>query len=997
MQTGTFEHVPSRRGSSACAVFAGAFLLVWVGAGLMSGAAASTPPRLTGPVYADYAAELRESTPRSDGINHVDTPALIQKLLAGNIKTYAFLIWHQPTDWDDFRLEFLPAAQAAQLNVWLYLTPPSENNPPTGYVPYGTDYVTWATETAKLAQQYPVLKALAIDDFYGNQTFFTPFYVSTMMHAAHAWCTNLIFVPVNYDLSHSRNNPTRVISPAFANNYGPYCGGVIFPYLNWTNMNDFSDEAAQIANNSEILNGKLSQFVAVFPANRPSQAGNFAALIQTLTNMAGFPDTPFPFQFRLSDSYSGPTTNYHKLQVLVDSTIVWEGDTAGDSGIRDISLNLQNQLKRKTTAALRVRVYEAKGVSNHGVTVSWNLPSGNWTISETGAFMGTSTYYPATPGLNVPLVVMIYDGGYGSGTNHWGPTTNYIRQANLIARSAMLAGYAVGIIQYSMSKTSSSRFFPIVQELYGLWLPQPFITTQPLARTVMAGSNATFSVAAVGDAPLYYQWWFNGAAIPGATATAFTRTNAQLTFAGNYAVVITNLSGSMTSLTAGLIVNASPSITRQPQSLFLPAAQTATFDVAVAGTQPLAYQWRFNGNAIPGATASSCSLSPIQGSNNGFYCVVITNGFGAVTSSNAALTVLAVVGAGDNTSGQTSTPLGVTNVVAIAAGARHNLALRADGTVLAWGSNCCGQCDVPSGLTDALAIAAGGYHSLALRANGTVSAWGNNDYSQTNVPPALKQVMGLAAGTWHSLALKADGTVAAWGDNSFGQCSVPAGLSNVVGLAAGGNHSLALQANGCVVSWGRNTDAEGSYAGQAVSPLGLSNVVALGAGDYHSLAVLGTGQVVAWGDNGQGQCNVPAGLSNVVAVAGGGAHSLALRADGSVVAWGKNWNGQCTLPAALSDAVAVDAGERHSLVLVAGSLPALRLWSPARQDHRFIVLVQTLNRKHYTLQYRDSLATNWAALSTNAGNGALSLLSDPAPGVAMPAATTQRFYRVWQW
>ena len=126
---------------------------------------AAPTPRLQGITYADYNSELREATARADGIKHVDTPRLIQKLVAGNIKTYAFLVWHQPTDWDDFRLEFLSAAQAAGLNVWLYLTPPTENSPPTGYVPYGTNYLTWATETAKLAQQYPVLTALAIDDF----------------------------------------------------------------------------------------------------------------------------------------------------------------------------------------------------------------------------------------------------------------------------------------------------------------------------------------------------------------------------------------------------------------------------------------------------------------------------------------------------------------------------------------------------------------------------------------------------------------------------------------------------------------------------------------------------------------------------------------------------------------------------------------------------------------------------------------------------------------
>ena len=75
----------------------------------------------------------------------------------------------------------------------------------------------------------------------------------------------------------------------------------------------------------------------------------------------------------------------------------------------------------------------------------------------------------------------------------------------------------------------------------------------------------------------------------------------------------------------------------------------------------------------------------------------------------------------------------------------------------------------PSTLTDAVAIAAGAYHNLAIRANGTVVAWGADDYGQTNVPAGLSGVIGIAAGTWHSVALRADGTVAVWGDNSFGQ------------------------------------------------------------------------------------------------------------------------------------------------------------------------------------------------------------------------------------
>ena len=351
---------------------------------------------------------------------------------------------------------------------------------------------------------------------------------------------------------------------------------------------------------------------------------------------------------------------------------------------------------------------------------------------------------------------------------------------------------------------------------------------------------------------------------------------------------------------------------------------------------------------------------------------------------------------GDNTWGQSSGLPSTTNLIAIAAGGWHNLALRADGTVLAWGDDDAGQCDVPGTLTNALAIAAGGYHSLAIRANGTVLAWGNNDYGQTAVPASLSSVIGISAGTWHSLALRADGSVVSWGDNSFGQCSVPAGLSNVVAVAAGGNHSLALAGNGTVVGWGENTDAQGLYAGQASPPLGLTNVVGLGAGEYHSLAVLGDGSVMAWGDDSDGQCEVPVGLSNVVAVAGGGAHSLALQGDGRVLAWGADWNGQCGVPASLGggvgDAEAVGAGAYHSVALLAGSLPVPKLWNPARQGGGFSVLVQSLHRKSYALEYKSSLAaTNWTAVSTNAGNGALMILSDRW------ATGPECFYRMRQW
>jgi len=82
----------------------------------------------------------------------------------------------------------------------------------------------------------------------------------------------------------------------------------------------------------------------------------------------------------------------------------------------------------------------------------------------------------------------------------------------------------------------------------------PSITTQPADQTVLIGQNATFNVVASGTAPLAYQWFFNSTPINNAIAASHAVTNAQLTNAGGYFVVITNSVGSVTSAVANLSV-----------------------------------------------------------------------------------------------------------------------------------------------------------------------------------------------------------------------------------------------------------------------------------------------------------------------------------------------------------------------------------------------------------------------------------------------------------
>jgi hypothetical protein len=97
----------------------------------------------------------------------------------------------------------------------------------------------------------------------------------------------------------------------------------------------------------------------------------------------------------------------------------------------------------------------------------------------------------------------------------------------------------------------------------------PTITAQPGSLNVTVGSNATFTVTATGTSPLNYQWQFNNTGIPGATGSSFTRSPAQTNDAGLYAVVVTNVAGSVTSSNATLTVNVPPAQPPQIDSISL--------------------------------------------------------------------------------------------------------------------------------------------------------------------------------------------------------------------------------------------------------------------------------------------------------------------------------------------------------------------------------------------------------------------------------------------
>lgn len=169
----------------------------------------------------------------------------------------------------------------------------------------------------------------------------------------------------------------------------------------------------------------------------------------------------------------------------------------------------------------------------------------------------------------------------------------------------------------------------------------PSILGQPTNLTAMAGANGAFSVQADGTPPLTYQWFFNtNSPLAGGTNATLTLTNLQSADAGSYSVRVANSGGAVTSAVAVLTVLSPPLITGQPADQSAAVSNDATFTVTATGTAPLAYQWYFNTNTLlAGGTNTQFTVVSAQTNDAGTYTVVVTNAFGAVTSSPATLTV----------------------------------------------------------------------------------------------------------------------------------------------------------------------------------------------------------------------------------------------------------------------------------------------------------------------------------------------------------------------
>ena len=276
-----------------------------------------------------------------------------------------------------------------------------------------------------------------------------------------------------------------------------------------------------------------------------------------------------------------------------------------------------------------------------------------------------------------------------------------------------------------------------------------------------------------------------------------------------------------------------------------------------------------------------------------------------------------------------------------------------DGTVYSWGQNQYGQLGlgdtaerlIPTlipGLSNIVAVAAGEYHSVALDKNGNVWEWGRNNVYQlgngttadSSVPVKLAGIIGTAvsAAGNYTLTLGSDGYIYIWGDASNTNIGIKASgldgktpgklkcngyaandwyyFTNVKGIAAAPDFITILDSNGkfsrigyFVIPGTKTYSFIPDLAGDM--PMGTA---AIDAGDDFVVGLRQDGTVVVAGDNTYGQfgngtqgngtwvtqpyCSIVPGLNNIVNVAAGGDQAAAVDKDGNVWTWGLNASGQ---------------------------------------------------------------------------------------------------------
>lgn len=173
----------------------------------------------------------------------------------------------------------------------------------------------------------------------------------------------------------------------------------------------------------------------------------------------------------------------------------------------------------------------------------------------------------------------------------------------------------------------------------GASVDKPLFHVQPQSATVLPYTNILFTADVSGPAPMFLQWWKDGAPIAGATNLTLSLSDIVWDDRGSYVLMASNGFGVVASETAEVTVLPEPVVLVEPTSATVNPGANVTFSVQAGGMLPIVYQWLWNGTPIFGATGPSLLLTNVDWPMNGEYSLVLSNAFGVTVGGPVNLLV----------------------------------------------------------------------------------------------------------------------------------------------------------------------------------------------------------------------------------------------------------------------------------------------------------------------------------------------------------------------
>jgi|GEM_PF-6283960 len=434
-----------------------------------------------------------------------------------------------------------------------------------------------------------------------------------------------------------------------------YCDTTLLPNGTQTiTLSAFSVPAGQLGGTMasasltvNVYNVPPTTFTVTSPVSGTAVSGTFQVSGQTgstWVNVVGFNSamskvctdvTPNNGTFTLSCDSTKLSNGSQTMTLYAYS--VPAGQTGGTMANVPLTVSVNNAVTPIPTPTPALTPATAPSISTQPVGSSVTVGA---TVSLSVSAQGTA-----------PLSYQWMKGGI----NISGQTSSALTITN--AQTSGAGSYAVRVTNSSGSVTSNTISVS-VSTLAAAPPPNPNapgFAAQPIASTANTTGTAIvynpgvdylyvyMTVSGIG--PFTYRWYHNGVLDVLQTADTLWFNPASTAQEGTWFAVVSNASGSGTSLPVTVSTQAfaltAPSITTQSSSRSVTSGSVLSLSVSVSGTAPITYQWSKNGTSISSQTNPTLTIANAQSSDAGTYTLRAANSVGSVTSQSIAISVSA--------------------------------------------------------------------------------------------------------------------------------------------------------------------------------------------------------------------------------------------------------------------------------------------------------------------------------------------------------------------